>query len=169
MRLSAYIAVLLAVSMSFSSGREVFACSPRRIDFSPFDRERIPPFTSADYFFIGEVIGEVEVGERNISGQMSVTALQVRVLISQTSRARPGEILTTYKTTMGGKSCNESWAESLTIKDMPIGSKVRIVAPSLRISSWEVKNRIVRVNENNERLEVGRVIESPEGKIYIDQ
>ena len=106
------------------------------------DGRREPVHGARDYAIWGEVIGyeDLRLGQ----SQSPFTAIRVRVLRTDTERARPGEEISFHVFTIIGADC--SWdGISLSPAKFPIGSRLRIVARGNRIAKWEADAALQRV------------------------
>lgn len=105
------------------------------------------PFQDKDYAVLGEVIGE-KVIKKYGKAKLPVTAIQVRVLKSDTSRAQVGQELAFHLFTVIDPACNTRGI-SLTTEQYPVGSTLRIIASHDVIPEWEAKDRIRKVPDQS--------------------
>ena len=141
---SAISAIFAAIVFGISV--DTYGCSPMPMKYTKTQDGRfVPESGSNDYVFVGEILGEEKITAKSSASDKIITALRVRVLVSDTPRTTPGEVLNLHKFTMGGARCEHWGGESLTEQDMPIGVRVRVIARQLDIPFWEIRARFVRV------------------------
>jgi hypothetical protein len=109
-----------------------YACTPAalRETIAAPDGTEIPLYSSTDYAFIAEIIG-------NTSEPKSTPSVKVRVIESWTGRAKAGENLRVVFVEM---VCWDEVAPdvSIDVGAYAAGTRVRVVSESLQISAYNI-------------------------------
>jgi hypothetical protein len=104
-------------------------------------------YSSEDYVFYGEIVGEVPSSAKGPQGE-STTGLKVRVLESLTSTVAPRAELEVFAFNMFGSTCRISGV-SLTTTDCPIGSRVfvnvSVNVKELKFGYWDRHFRFAQI------------------------
>lgn len=98
-----------------------------------------------DLVVIAQVNGEVELSSSVGGASMLSKGLSVRVVSSQTSKAKVGEELVVSRFNRSGEKCEVYSMKSVTFADAPKGSKVKIISPQSAIADWQFNQRFIRI------------------------
>lgn len=109
------------------------------------------PFDDNDYAILGEVVGQKNIPNFG-KNKLPVTAISVRVIRSDTPKAKAGQELSFHLFTIIDPSCGMRGV-SLTIKDYPVGARLRIISASDIIAEWEAGKRITKIPAGTTKTE----------------
>jgi hypothetical protein len=97
-----------------------------------------------DYVINGKVLGN-EFRQVDQNSSIKINTLKIQVISSENEKAHPGEILYFFTYVTTDSSCHIK-PKDIDAKSYPIKSQVRIINRTLAIPEWDLKVRLIRVN-----------------------